>query len=267
MKHLFSALIIISVFTSCRVAEQLPLESVETTTTIIDTGRVDLVSYTPQGTDSVVLSLGYSYFRGENLTVYQDSVNAHVLDFVVSNTEFETAGNRDLQRGKSFFLDQLRYFDSLSREDALALEEERLWDLQGHIGIIEFKDFVELELSIWTYTGGAHGNGYTGFLLIDHVTGKVLTLEDFVTSIPDFTRIAEKYFREQNNIEPESSLEELGYWFPEDQFYCNNNFYFTDDSMHFLYNIYEIAPYVGGSTEFSIPLSELKGFLRIQPNK
>jgi hypothetical protein len=45
----------------------------------------------------------------------------------------------------------------------------------------------------------------------------------------------------------------------------NDNFHFTGDSMAFFYNSYEIAPYSAGQIEFSIPLKDIQGYLKIQP--
>jgi len=52
-------------------------------------------------------------------------------------------------------------------------------------------------------------------------------------------------------------LEEYGFWFQGDAFEVNENFYFENGNIVFLFNPYEIAPYAGGTSELIIPLSDL----------
>jgi len=159
----------------------------------------------------------------------------------------------------------LNIFDSISRIEAELDYYFTPWALDIYISIEDHKDYSELQLSEWNYTGGAHGNAYTGFHLIRLTDGVDLKLTDFINDIPRFTMIAEQYFRSEYAIPPMADLAEIGYWFTDGKFACNDNFYFGDGGMHFYYNTYEIAPYAAGTIEFTIPIDEIKQYLKIQP--
>ncbi len=267
---ILSSLIVIILLVSCGVTKP-----VITKTTIESNAPVNLIvhgeakiqSISTLKTDTALLIITYDFYENQSqgLLPFQDSINFRIVDFVRSNTEFEIDYDPNKKLSNDFFLSQLAYFDSLSRLESDMLDEGQLWELESNIGILEFKDFVELDLSIWNYTGGAHGNGFTSYSLIDRVNGKELALSDFIKDVPTFTELAEKYFRAQNEIEENANLTDLGFWFTEGVFSCNENFYFEDGNMNFLYNNYEIAPYSAGQISISIPLSELKPFLKIQP--
>lgn len=267
MRNLLKIVVLTSILSACYSSKK----SIESNETIAPTeiihGEAKLQSISTLKMDTVNLMIQYSYFKSNasKLLPYQDSINYRIIDFIQANTEFETAEKKASQLDSDFFYRQLVRFDSLSRMESDLLEEGNLWELEGMIQIVERKTFSQLELNVWTYTGGAHGNGYTGYFIIEHSTGKELGLSEFILDLDAFTQIAEKYFRLQNEIDPMADLTELGFWFTDGIFRCNENFYFDDDNINFLFNNYEIAPYSAGQIHFSIPLSEIRQLLKIQP--
>lgn len=266
MKSFYAVIFLLLI--SCKTTKDTSIDQVVTVAeksgTEIVRGQALLKRTVIDDVDTVEIenSINYAYYSGSGLL--KDTVNQHIIDFVRGNIEFEYE-ERPIQLNDAFFKSELAYFDSLSNEEALLLESVNRWDINISTDIKEFKDFVELDLSVWSYTGGAHGNGYVGFELIDRKTAVVLKLTDVIKDIPEFTLLAEKYFRIQNDIEPSASFEELGFWFQDNKFACNENFFFEGNSLHFFYNSYEIAPYAAGQLEFSIPLADIKYFLKIQP--
>lgn len=267
---ILSSLFIILLLGSCGntkpVIQETKIES-ETNSDAIVHGEAKIQSISTLKTDTALLIITYDFYENEHhsLLPFQDSINYRIVDFVRSNTEFEIDYDPNKKLSTDFFLKQLTYFDSLSRLESDMLEEGQLWELESTIDIIEFEKFVELDLSSWSFTGGAHGNGYTSYSLIDRTNGKELTLSDFINDIPTFTELAEKYFRAQNEIGEDVNLTDAGFWFTDGKFSCNENFYFANGNMNFLYNNYEIAPYSAGSISISIPIKEVKPFLKIQP--
>lgn len=253
---------------SCGISSKKspPIPEVITPKSEIVRGVATLKSISPLKTDTTILSIEYAFFSkdGEKLEAYQDSINSRIVNFVQANTEFEKGKDSNFDQDTNFFFRRLQLFDSIGREDMENLEDWRLWQFESTIDIKEFTNIVELQLGVWTYTGGAHGNGYLEYFLVDRTNGKELFLKDFINDLTTFNVIAEKHFRSDNEIGVEDNLSELGFWFENDQFSCNENFYFTEEAMHFVYNNYEIAPYSAGQIEFSIPISEINEFLKIQ---
>ena len=129
------------------------------------------------------------------------------------------------------------------------------------------KDFVTLTAVTSSYEGGAHGMYGTAYYQFDKRTGKELALTDFVTDIKEFNRIAEKYFKKSQGIPANVSVgskdHSFDFWFENDQFACNDNFYFDGKSMHFMYMPYEISNYAVGTIEFSIPMNKIEHLLKL----
>lgn len=119
------------------------------------------------------------------------------------------------------------------------------------------------ELIQYLYTGGAHGYGTTSFLNIDPKTGDALSRDNLFKNKKELTVFAEQKFREQQNIDEGESINATGYWFDDDKFYLPESAGFTQDSLIFIYNQYDIASYADGPIELKIAMKEVEPFLRI----
>jgi energy-converting hydrogenase Eha subunit G len=111
------------------------------------------------------------------------------------------------------------------------------------------------------YTGGAHGSA--GFLnyVIDLKTGKLLTPEDvFGDNINELTALILHKLMEDNEVTTIEELNEIGF-FDAVTITPNDNFSITEKGITFLYNQYEIAPYVMGITEVFLPYREIKNLI------
>ena len=217
------------------------------------------------GSDTSILSLSYQFYnldksnRGSE-EFYKDSINLRIREFVQLITEFERGENSDIV-DDHFFTAQLDSFAQIyfNEED----ENSNLWDLEATIEIEDtYSNFVALTFSGWSYTGGAHGNGFVSTHMIDKTDGRLLGLPDFIINVEELNKIAEPIFRKANNLQPNENLDDAGYWFPDSRFSVNDNFYFSDEMMVFYYNTYEIAPYSGGPTELIVPITEIKHLLK-----
>ncbi|PWK80070.1 uncharacterized protein DUF4163 [Mucilaginibacter oryzae] len=122
-----------------------------------------------------------------------------------------------------------------------------------------------LQVKGYSYTGGAHGGSFTGFVNWDTKAGKNLRLDDiFAPGYQDKLKaVAERIFRKNEKLSDTASLKD-NYFFKDDKFALNNNFSVTPLGIKFLYNQYEIKPYAAGITELFIPYSQIKSLL--QPN-
>lgn len=123
--------------------------------------------------------------------------------------------------------------------------------------------FTTLQVKGYTYTGGAHGGSFIGFINWDTKAGKNLTLDDvFAPGYQDKLKaIAEKNFRKDEKLSETASLKD-NYFFKDDKFALNTNFLVTPLGIKFLYNQYEIKPYAAGITELFIPYAQIKSLLR-----
>jgi hypothetical protein len=100
----------------------------------------------------------------------------------------------------------------------------------------------------------------------DNKTGECLKLSELFTDVTALTEIAEKYFREQNmGGDFNAKFTEYNYWIGDDydDFYINENFILTPQSIEFTYSKYEIAPGSFGELYIQIPFEEVKALLSI----
>lgn len=125
------------------------------------------------------------------------------------------------------------------------------------------KEHLCFEMRQYLFTGGAHGYGTTSFLNIDPQTGEELTSNQLFKNNKEFTAFAEKQFRAEKKIAKDQSINEDGFWFENDKFYLPESVGFTQDSLIFIYNQYDIASYADGPIELKIAVKEAEPFLNI----
>ena len=226
-------------------------------------GQVENVIYSNQSSDSTVCLIDYSYFSISKLP-YRDSINQKIKKFVKKITQFESGLDGNSVLSNSFFKAQLDSFELIckSEED---VQFAHLWELESLIEIDDSREGIaQLQLTAWSYTGGAHGNGSTVTLIYDKLSARKLVLEDFFSDVMAVTAIGETYFRALHQLGPDIDLDDAGFWFENNKFHLNNNFSIVGDTIEFLFNSYEIAPYSAGQTEIEIPIEEIKNYIKVK---
>ncbi|CAM3331919.1 DUF3298 and DUF4163 domain-containing protein [Aequorivita lipolytica] len=129
--------------------------------------------------------------------------------------------------------------------------------------IYRSKEHLCFEMRQYLFTGGAHGYGTTSFMNIDPETGEELTSKELFKKIKEFTVFAEKKFRDKQKIAEEQGINDTKFWFENDAFYLPESVGFTQDSLIFIYNQYDIASYADGPIELKIAIKEAEPFLNI----
>ena len=121
---------------------------------------------------------------------------------------------------------------------------------------------VTLAFDNYAYTGGAHGNYGSEFKVLDLTNNKVLELHDILTDdgIATLQPKLEVSFRKQFNLRAGDSLTEGGLF--ENKIEPNDNICVTGSGLEFVYNPYEIGPYVMGEIDIFIPFTELTQYLK-----
>jgi len=188
------------------------------------------------------------------------AVSYPVFDDSIANQFVQTAllGNDSttVEEAASTFIGE---FDRFYTSDPFP----RVWTSESYAKVYSnTPTYLALAVHASSYTGGAHGNYATIFKHYDLQADESLDLDDMVT--PSFqnelTAVAERYFRNQENLGVDQPLDD-GYFFDQGRFSLPDNFALDPDSMLFLYNIYEIKPYVNGQTELRIPYTDIDRLL------
>ena len=114
------------------------------------------------------------------------------------------------------------------------------------------------------YTGGAHDFGYSQYHIMEKATGRHLHLADFfdTTGLKKLTRLGEIEFCIERGIKDNMTFEEAGFNFEDERFFLPENFCFKENGMEFIFNSYEVGPYVLGPTVFVIPANKIVGLMR-----
>ncbi len=124
-------------------------------------------------------------------------------------------------------------------------------------------DFLCLDDMEWEYSGGAHGNGYSAYRILDLKNQKRLGMKDLFTpnGIKALPKLIEKRFRIQYGLKPGQSLRDAGL-FENRIEKATENVYLTAKGVVFSYTAYEIGPYAMGPIEIFVPYFELKPHLQ-----
>jgi hypothetical protein len=121
-----------------------------------------------------------------------------------------------------------------------------------------------LKMENYKYTGGAHGNGSTSYLLFDTELDEAVDFDQLIEDQAGFMALAEKTFRSQQGIEYGVPINETGYWFENDQFQLARSIGLENDRVVMVYNPYEIASYADGAIVVEIPLTSATSFLALK---
>ncbi|MAZ73390.1 MAG: hypothetical protein CMC70_09615, partial [Flavobacteriaceae bacterium] len=125
------------------------------------------------------------------------------------------------------------------------------------------KEVFSISCQNYLYTGGAHGYGAVSFLNFNPQTGKQLYYEDVFENVSDFEALAEKLFRQQQEIPKEGSINATGFWFEDDRFYLPETFGISKEFITLQYNQYDIASYAAGPIVVEIPIARVNDLLTI----
>lgn len=127
------------------------------------------------------------------------------------------------------------------------------WTVKGESKILAMDSMVCVQVFVDAFTGGAHGNTTTGFVIANSRTGKRVQIKDLVRDVTMFTDSAERAFRQQLHIGPADDLSDHNYFLESNRFSLPENMGITKDSLILYYNTYEIAPYAMGPTRITMP--------------
>lgn len=113
------------------------------------------------------------------------------------------------------------------------------------------------------YEGGAHGTNQQEIMNFEASTGRLLTLQDIFIdgSEEELNEILLKALIESKGVLSLSELKEKGFLVSLD-IYAPQNFIIGEETITFVYNPSEIAPYTEGATQLIIPYTALEKILK-----
>ncbi|MFN8397980.1 MAG: RsiV family protein [Bacteroidia bacterium] len=140
------------------------------------------------------------------------------------------------------------------------LEADEYMEMEEDCGIVTNEPglFV-VSIGTYEFSGGAHPNSWVTYLNFDSKTGRRIQLEELLKpgARKDLDRIGERLFNEQNGGESE------GMWdFEPGKFTLNDNFAIQKGGITFVFNPYDIGPYVAGAPAVFIAYKEFKHLIK-----
>ena len=192
--------------------------------------------------DTTMLKVKYPIFEDQKINDYIHF--KWIVDSGKSSLE---------EMGDEFINDYDEYYEQSSMKSH--------WFMSKNDSVaIQTKDYIGFRSDVESYTGGAHGNYYTLFLNYDVQENKEFEISDFINDYDGLVNLAEGIFRKQEELSDNQSLSEA-YFFEDGIFSLPKNFILEKEGILFMYNIYEIKPYVSGHTELTIPYASLENLL------
>lgn len=125
--------------------------------------------------------------------------------------------------------------------------------IESHVQLY-YKNLLVYRINYNEYTGGAHGIYMSTFLNMDLRTLSPIRLDDiFVGEYQEaLTDLLWNQLMADNKVTTRQEVEDMGYTSTGD-LEPTENFYLSPKGITFYYNIYEIAPYVMGPVEITLP--------------
>lgn len=138
----------------------------------------------------------------------------------------------------------------MGQKSSLSITQDVKYNRNGFLSINEEK---------YVYTGGAHGMTLRKSRNIDIILQKEIQLSDLFAE-EGYENTLNRMIKEQQQLNPDlyAELWERPVIKTEHQ----KNFYITDNALVIYYQPYELSYYAKGVVEFSLPLSELKGYMK-----
>jgi hypothetical protein len=200
----------------------------------------------------------YPVFSGVEKTVEEKLQREIELTVSMGDPEAE---DKSMQKVAEEFIDNYTEFIKEFPEGEGAVG----WYYKADVVVNVLTDtLLSLEVSEEYFTGGAHGGSGTFFININPKTGERTNLSTLLKPgfEHDLTKSAEATFRKTRELPDTASYRFNGFEFPQNRFELSKNYGFTKEGIVFVFNSYEIAPYAAGSTEFVVPYSQIRAWLK-----
>ena len=172
----------------------------------------------------------------EKLTENEETKNISREQFVARyQTAFEE-DRKEVKETPSFGISHSMWTDFIAQKEKLAT----------------------FAISFYDYEGGAHGIEGNRYFTIDLTTRHILTLNDLFNE-KDLPKVKTLLWEQYNN-----SNKEYEPVIEADSFNLSNNIYLDSRGVHFIYDVYEIAPYAAGEQDLLLYFGQLEELFKAE---
>lgn len=252
MKQLITIFSIAIVFASCTKTE------VKTATISKDSDTIqtkkELVIDSLSVFDSLQVAKTLTLSFEKQILLFPDITNKTILDSIYKPADMVSADYSKKSLEKD--LESLKKA-SLVKDEAQEYmpEFKQTWEEASGMTLISYEnDLLTLLYSGSGYSGGAHGYYFESYKTFDLKNNKVISQNDIFKNPNDanWNRILQNHFDE-----PEQKEMLL-----VDKIELNNNFFFDQNKITFVYNQYEITAYAAGVVYITLNFKDIKDQLK-----
>ena len=251
MKNLIAVLSLGILIISCNKTENTKISATKSDTLetkkefAIDSLRVQ---------DSVQVAKTLTLSFEKQILLFPDITNKILLDSIYkpANIDSEDYSKKAL----AALLEDIKVA-SLKKDDSQEYmpESKQTWDEVSDMKVISHENnILTLLYSGSGYSGGAHGYYFESYKTFDLKNNKVISQNDIFKNPADanWNKILQNHFDE-----PEQKEMLL-----VDKIELNNNFFFDQNKITFVYNQYEITAYAAGVVNITLNFKDIKDQLK-----
>ena len=253
MRKLFTILSIGALLASCSKTENKEIninnsknDSLKTEKTfVIDSVRVK---------DSLQVAKTLTLSFEKQVLVFPDITNQTILDSI-----YKPANIVAEDYSKKSLADILEKFkkESLKKDDSndYMPEFKQTWDEVSEMKMVsKTDDLLTMKYSGSGYSGGAHGYYFENYKTFDLKKNKVISQNDIFKNPSDanWDKILRAHFKDQDQLDMMIA----------NKIVLNNNFFFDQNKITFVYNQYEITAYAAGVVYISMNFKDIKNQLK-----
>lgn len=204
--------------------------------------------------DSVQIAKTLTLSFEKQILLFPDITNKTILDSIYKPANITS--NDYSKKTLSGVLEKLKAA-SLKKDESQDYmpEFKQTWEDMSGMKLISNQDNVlTLQYAGNGYSGGAHGYYFESYKVFDLKNNKVISQNDIFKNSNDanWNKILQNHFDE-----PEQKEMLL-----VDKIELNNNFYFDQDKITFVYNQYEITAYAAGVVYITLNFKDIKDQLK-----
>ena len=242
------------------------IEQVSTALNVQDTIKVDeKYDYAFSGEESPTLAVNISLpvVKLNSAAATERMESTLALAVFDEQATLKEACNRFVDKRKNDFDEMHDEYLNAKGNDMPAFFFS-LYDIIEGKAQIGYKDCITYIVAHEEYNGGAHPNTYINITNFDPVSGNEITLDNIFKEGYEepLTAILTNQLMKEAQVSTIEELRDKGILFFDTEMFVSNNFIPEDDSITFLYNRYEIAPYAAGEILLTIDYNTLKEIMK-----
>lgn len=216
------------------------------------------------------LVINFAYATKSSDEKLKDSLNTYFLSACFGDKYMMLAPQEAVKKYTEKYvndyrkdLEALYKKDEQDKEDNASMEAWYSYykSIESHVQLY-IKHLLVYRIDYNEYTGGAHGIYMSSFLNMDLRTLSPIRLDDlFVGGYNEaLTDLLWNQLMADNKVTTRQELEDLGYA-TTGELEPTENFYLSKEGITFYYNVYDIAPYVIGPVQITLPYEMMQHLL------